>query len=230
MRTLYELAGADPNRRFSPYCWRIRLALKHKGLDFEGVPWAFTEKDRIAFAKSERVPVLVDGERAMSESFDIACYLEDAYPDRPSLFGGAGGRAMARLINGYADAVVLSGLSPMIMVDIPQHLAPVDQVYFYASREKRFGMKLDALAADRDERVIAYRKSLDPLRLTLKKQLFAGGDAPNYADYALFGGFQWARCVSPFHLLEKDDPVYEWRERLLDAFDGEARRALGYPV
>jgi glutathione S-transferase-like protein len=35
---LYDLAGADPNRRFSPYCWRIRLALAHKRLPVETIP------------------------------------------------------------------------------------------------------------------------------------------------------------------------------------------------
>ena len=29
---LYELAGADPARVFSPFCWRIRMALAAKGL------------------------------------------------------------------------------------------------------------------------------------------------------------------------------------------------------
>jgi hypothetical protein len=29
---LYDLAGAESERRFSPYCWRIKLALMHKGL------------------------------------------------------------------------------------------------------------------------------------------------------------------------------------------------------
>ena len=29
---LYDLAGADPNLRFSPYCWRAKFALAHKGL------------------------------------------------------------------------------------------------------------------------------------------------------------------------------------------------------
>lgn len=46
---LYDLCGKD-DRRFSPYCWRTKLALKHKGLDFETVPWRMTEKDRIAFS------------------------------------------------------------------------------------------------------------------------------------------------------------------------------------
>jgi glutathione S-transferase len=64
----------------------------------------------------------------------------------------------------------------------------------------------------------------------LKTQAFLGGAAPNYADYIVFGGFQWARVVSPFKLLAENDPVYAWRERLLDAFDGMARQSPGHPV
>ena len=35
---MYDLAGADPARRFSPYCWRIRMALAHKNLSVETIP------------------------------------------------------------------------------------------------------------------------------------------------------------------------------------------------
>src|SRR5690348_18398441 len=57
---LYDLAGAEDDRRFSPYCWRVKMALKHKGLEFETIPWRFTEKDALAPYKSATVPVLVD--------------------------------------------------------------------------------------------------------------------------------------------------------------------------
>ena len=36
---LFELVGADPTRPFSPYCWRTRMALAHKGLTAETIPW-----------------------------------------------------------------------------------------------------------------------------------------------------------------------------------------------
>jgi len=81
----------------------------------------------------------------------------------------------------------------------------------------------------RDKSVIAFRRSLELLRLTLKSQPYLGGTTPNYADYIVFGGFQWARVVSPFRVLEDSDPIYAWRERLLDAFDGLARKSPGYP-
>ena len=47
--------------------------------------------------------------------------------------------------------------------------------------------------AGRDKAVEGFRKSLDPLRLTLKTQPYLGGEKPNYADYIVFGPFQWAR-------------------------------------
>jgi glutathione S-transferase len=58
----------------------------------------------------------------------------------------------------------------------------------------------------------------------------AGGAEPLYADYAVFGPFQWARCISPFELLEKEDPVRLWRDRLLDRFGGLARKSPAYDV
>ena len=67
---LYDLAGADPNRRFSPYCWRVRLALAHKRLPVETIPWRFTEKAEIAPSGSKTVPVLVDGDRWIADFLD----------------------------------------------------------------------------------------------------------------------------------------------------------------
>ena len=84
---LYELVGKD-DRRFSPYCWRARMALEHKGLDYETVPVRFTDKDLIAFSGQERIPVVRDGDNVVSDSWDIAEYLERQYPDKASLFGG----------------------------------------------------------------------------------------------------------------------------------------------
>ncbi|WMT76778.1 glutathione S-transferase family protein [Bradyrhizobium sp. Ash2021] len=227
---LYELVGSDDARPFSPFCWRTRMALAHKGLSAETIPWCFTDKAAIAPHQSEKVPVLLDGDKPIVDSWVIANYLEDTYPDRPSLFGGEGGRAMARMLNWWGDVTVMGGMFPLIVADIPAHLKPVDAAYFRKTREARFGKPLEEVTAGRDKTVEGFRKSLDPLRLTLRTQNYLGGAAPNYADYIVFGPFQWARVVSPFKLLAEDDPVYAWRERLLDAFDGMARKSPGYAV
>ncbi|MGJ4916541.1 glutathione S-transferase family protein [Bradyrhizobium sp. HKCCYLRH2060] len=227
---LYELVGTDAGRPFSPFCWRTRMALAHKGLSADTIPWRFTEKSAIAPHGSEKVPVMLDGDRAVADSWAIANYLEDTYPDRPSLFGGAGGRAMARFMNAWGDIAIVGGIFPLIIADIPKNLAAADADYFRTSREARFGKSLEEVMATRDQAVIGFRRSLEPLRQTLKTQAFIGGDAPDYADYIVFGGFQWARVVSPFRLLEESDSVHAWRERLLDAFDGLARKSPGHPV
>jgi len=55
MITLYDLVAQD-DRRPSPFCWRVKFALAHKGLDWTTVPVGFTEKDKIAFAGSHSCP------------------------------------------------------------------------------------------------------------------------------------------------------------------------------
>lgn len=227
---MYDLCSADETRRFSPYCWRIRMALAHKGLDCETIPWHFTDKDKIAFSGQGAVPVIIDGDKTLHESWDIACYLEERYADRPSLFGGDAGRALSRFYHHWTVTVVAGGLFRLVGVDIIGHLRDVDQAYFRKTREQRFGMTMEALCQDRDRTVETFRQSLQPLRLTLSDQPFLGGQQPLFADYIVFGAFQWARCVSPFKVLESNDPVYAWRNRLLAAFDGLAANAKGYPV
>jgi glutathione S-transferase len=227
---LYDLAGAEPERRFSPYCWRTKLALMHKGLPFETIPWRFTEKHAIAFSGQGRVPVLLDRDRVVFDSWTIATYLEDSYPDRPSLFRGDGGRAVTRFVNAWADAILIGGILPLVVTDIFAHLHDNDRAYFRETRERRLGATLEAVRANRKTDVLTFRKALEPVRTVLAAQPFFGGEMPAYADYAVFGCFQWARCISSFPLLLEDDPVWAWRDRLLSAFDGIARNALGYPV
>ncbi|MGH2149925.1 hypothetical protein ACQ10G_16155, partial [Enterococcus faecalis] len=79
--------------------------------------------------------------------------------------------------------------------------APADQAYFRASREKMYKTTLEDLQAGREDRVDAFRKSLQPLRLALGHGPFISGEQPGYADYLAFGGFMWARVSSPFALL-----------------------------
>ena len=224
---MYDLAGAQANRRFSPFCWRIRLAIAHKGLEVETVPWRFTEKAAIAFSGQDRVPVLVDDGKTVAGSWKIASHLEEKYPQRPSLFGGAVGIALARFVEGWNDNVVQGGMVRLILIDVFAHIHEKDRAYFRESREKRLGMTIEQACAGREERVAGFRSSLEPLRTTLRLQPFVAGESPNYADYIVFGSFMWARSTSPFSLLTPDDPIYDWRKRMLDRFEF-ALQALGY--
>jgi glutathione S-transferase len=123
---------------------------------------------------------------------------------------------------------LLVGLIRLVVLDIHRHCALEDQVYFRRSREERFSATLEEVVHDREARLPAFRTSLDPLRRTVERQDFVSGKGPAYADYVVFGAFQWARAISDFEVLAADDPVRVWRGRMLDLFDGLARRAPAY--
>lgn len=226
---LWDLVGAEDDRAFSPYCWRTKLALAHKGLAFEAIPWRFTEKERLAFSGQGLVPVLQDGDRVVSDSWAIAQYLDERYPAKP-LFDGAQAKSLAFFLKNWTERVVHLALLKVVLLDLHGNLAEQDRGYFRESRERRFGKTLEEVAGRQPEKVAALRAALDPMRPVLAAQPFVCGEAPAYADYILFGAFQWARVMSPAALLEKDDPLHAWRERMLDLHGGLARMAKGYPA
>ena len=224
---MYDLAGADPAVRFSPYCWRIRMALAHKGLEVETIPWRFRDKEAIAFSGQGLVPVLRDGETVVHDSWAIADYLDKRYADRPALTDGAQGRALASFTRHFSQMVFAPIALKAVLLDIYEAIDAGDRDYFRKSREARVGKTLEAFVIGEDEARALMKPALAPMRALLQEQAFVNGDAPAFADYCLFGGFAWVRGVSRKQLLDADDPVYAWRERMLDLFDGLARKAPG---
>jgi glutathione S-transferase len=225
MITLYDLAFEE-DRRPSPFCWRTKFSLAHKGLDFTSVPMGFTEKEKIAFADSKTVPVLKDGEKPIKDSWAIAVYLDEMYPEK-LLLKSEMGRSYARFINGWADTVINAALFPLIVGDLYDRVRPEDKPYFAESRGARLGTQdfSGFQAKAREKGLAALRTALEPARRALREQKFLSGAEAAYPDYILAGTFMWPRTISPLELLEPDDPVHAWRERMLDLFGGMARKA-----
>lgn len=223
--TLFELAGKNLEVRFSPHCWKTRMALAHKGLDAQRIAWRFHEKERIAFSGQAAVPVLLDGSQIIADSWKIALHLESAYPDRPPIFGATSSMPLSLFLNAWADTMLLPAVARIILLDVFEQLHPNDREYFRASREAHFGAPLEEVVAGRTEHVLQLRQLLAPLRQTLRHQAFIAGDAPAYADYCVFGIFMWARCTSKQPVLQQSDPVFSWQERLLGAFGGLVQSA-----
>lgn len=153
--TLYDLCGAK-NERFSPYCWRAKMALAHKGLAFETRPTPFTAIAQIAGNSQKTVPVMFDGGQVVVDSFAIASYLEQHHQDGPSLFGGQGGLAMARFIESWAFTTLHPIILTLVVKDIHDLLSNADQVYFRQSREARLGKTLEDVQAGREDRLEAF--------------------------------------------------------------------------
>jgi len=223
---LYDLTFGE-DRRPSPYCWRTRMALAHKRLACEVQPVGFSEIKSIAGGGYRTVPVLQDAGRVVSDSQAIADYLEETYPARPTLFGGAPGRALALFVHHWVLGIQAQ-IFPLICHDLLKHVLPADQAYIRESREKQLGRRLEDAQAERDGKLPAFRANLEPLRATLRGQSYVAGERPMYADYIVFGPFQWSRSVSPYRLLAEDDPIRDWFGRMLDLHDGLGRRSPGY--
>lgn len=222
-RTLYSLCGADDARPFSPHCWKTVLSLAHKGLDFEERPLAFTAIPGVENGYSKTVPILRDGDQLVKDSFEIALYLDEAYPDAPSLFNGEGGKALARFVESWSQTQLHPAIAKFAVLDIHDILDEQDRVYFRESRTKRFGRTLEEVTANRDAEIAAFPAKLEPIRSMLTFQPFIGGDSPLFADYIVFGALQWVRIISGVDMFADKDPVRDWFERCLDLHGARGR-------
>ena len=206
MITLYDLVFQD-DRRPSPFCWRAKFALKHKGLGWRDEPMGFTEKQKIAFAQSQTVPVIHDGPHVVKDSWGDRAASRQCHPEKP-LFGRRDIRPISsprwstapciRHCSRSWSAISTNGCGRSI-----SHISR-------DSRGKRLGTTefADFQAKAREKGVAAFRAVLEPARRVLKDQPFLSGEQPAYPDYALAGAFLWARVATPLTLLEADDPVH----------------------
>lgn len=216
MIKLYDLAGADPTERWSPYCWRAKLALAHKGLDFETIPWRYHQKALLAPAGQGSVPVLVDGDRWVGDSWRIALYLDEAYPERPGLFGPQSGadHSLALFIKHWTEQQLHPLLRQVTLLAMYQRLHPQDQPYFRESREDALGMPLEEICRDAAARMAQFRQELAPMRKLLESQPFLGGASPTFADHIVLGMLQWVAVGCRTEPLAADDSLQAWRQSL----------------
>ncbi|SEQ06194.1 Glutathione S-transferase [Faunimonas pinastri] len=211
-RILFDLRGGDPGLRFSPYCWRAKMALAHKGLAFDTNAVTFTEIEHATDGFSATVPVLHDGGTRIRDSFDIALYLDRTYPERP-LFGDPAIVALARFVENWTFLSVNALGMKMIVSDIHAALDENDRAYFRQSREARLGRSLEeaqlGVAACRGD----LKKALEPARRALSDSEWLSGAEPRFPDYILFGSLMWIHTISRDPLFAPDDPVGHWFER-----------------
>jgi len=224
--SLWELGGRN-GRRYSLFSWRARMALRHKGLEFETEPVCLTDKAAIAFSGGKTVPVIKDGTGGgeavvVRDSWRIAEHLEDRYPDR-SLFGGPIGRGVTQTFNTWVDRSLVGAMLAVIVSDIHERVDPADEQYFRQMMEGILKRSLEEAREKREDALRRLGSALEPLQAALKRQPFASGENPAYADYILLSVFQWARVMSPQEVLGPESPLCGWRERMLDLYDGFAR-------
>lgn len=227
---MYERLGHD-GRRPSPFSWRIRYALAHKGIPVEFRLVRFADVETIRGLSGQHfTPIIADDGEVVFDSWNIACHLEDRYPDRPSLFGGDAGRGLARLANQWADHILAPAVRRLIAADFIECLAPEDRAYYRSSREAAFCCTLEEYCADRPRWLAEFAATIAPLERTLVEQPYLAGAAPSYADYLVFSVFQYARLGAPQDFVAEGTALRAWRDGLATAFGGLGNLYPGYPA
>ncbi|MFT7621024.1 MAG: maleylpyruvate isomerase [Myxococcota bacterium] len=113
--------------------WRVRIALEHKGLDYEYVAVHLVQDGGVQHSEAHRainpmrqVPVLVADGVPMGQSMAILEYLEETAPDQPLLPSDPVQRARVRQI----AETINSGIQPL------QNLAVIQKLRSDASLDK----------------------------------------------------------------------------------------------
>ncbi len=228
---MFDLTGADERIRFSPFCWRIRTALALKGLDCEFIPWRFTETARLERSGQGRVPVLIDtaADRVVHDSWTIATYLDEAFPEQP-LMRDAAARASAKVLEAWSNRTLFLPLRPIAVGSVYELLGETERPYFKESREAALRKPLSEVSsadaqAKANAELSGILKTLEP---ALSEHDYLGGDAPYFGDCIVFGTLMWPYIVNPTFKLEAE--TARWFERMLDVGDGAGRQAPRAPA
>ena len=211
-RVLYDLVASHPDQRFSPFCFRVKLALAHKDLDYRSELVRFTDKAKIAFSEQPLVPVLVDSDGSVTtDSFRILQRLEERYPQSPLLTPGD--RSLA-FVRAWTDRSLLAAVFKVVAPKIHDVLEGEDQTYFKTSREQRLGTTLEALAKDEGKYRVILNATMEPVRGVLKEQPCLSGEQAGAADLFVLACVLWAEGVLGSSLFPDDDPISAWRQRM----------------
>lgn len=123
----------------SLFAKKVEIALAEKAIEHERVLAAFTQTqgyaprhpDVLAHNPKRQVPVLIDGDLALYDSTVIIEYLEDLRPSPPLFPKSPRERARCRLLELYADEIILASLKPLMHRNEPGASARPD----WAARE-----------------------------------------------------------------------------------------------
>jgi glutathione S-transferase len=97
--------------RHSAFCEKVRLVLAAKGLDYttvEVIP-GLGQLELFRLSGQRQVPVLVDGDEIVADSTTIALHLESRHPLPALLPPDPAERALALLLEDWADTALASG-------------------------------------------------------------------------------------------------------------------------
>lgn len=227
--TLYDLQ-VSTGATISPFVWATKFAVAHKGFDLDIVDGGFTGIMERTGGKTERLPAIVDDGNWVLDSWGIVEYLDETYPDRPTLVPHKSVATLTRALDAWFWGAAVGPWMHCFCADYRNISYEHDKEYVTSSREIMLGGKLEDLQAGREDRLPGISAALEPLRLTLREDPFLGGDTPNYADYRIIGGFLWLASLAQTPALAEDDPLHDWYDRVTSLYGGLGQHSGLFPI
>ncbi|KAI9310875.1 hypothetical protein BX666DRAFT_2003453 [Dichotomocladium elegans] len=214
----YDLElGSIPKQFWSPNTCKTRFALNFKGIPYDTEWLSFQEVPKVVptITKSKAfptVPIIVDiahDNHVVQDSWEIAQYLEKAYPDTPSLFHGQIGVHL--FFHEYCTRKLLPKIFKLCVLTIRDRITPESaQQWFTKTREKAFRMPLEKFAGDPKDHMKGITELLIPIGRVLKQHPYITGHQAGWADIVLAAYLQLFVMHRPelFDALVINDPKY----------------------
>ena len=168
----------------SPYAMSAFVVLREKGIEFEMIPLDLDASENqsevyASLSQTQRVPTLVHGDFALSESSAITEYLEDVFPQAPVYPKGLMQHAKARQVQAWvrSDLLPIRQERSTLVVFYGLKSNPLSPTAESAAR-KLFGAAL-TLLADSPEYLFGQWSIADvDLALMLNRLIFNGDSVP----------------------------------------------------
>ncbi|WP_455923688.1 glutathione transferase [Pseudomonas putida] len=181
----------------SPYALSVFVALKEKNLAFELLTVDLEAQqnhssDYTALSLTQRVPTLVHGEFALSESSAITEYLDAVFPDQPVYPAAVEQRARARQVQAWLRSDLQAiRQERSTMVVFYGHKGDALSEQAQAARDKLFAAALALLSDGREYVCGAWSIADVDLALMLNRLILNGDAVP--AALVAYAERQWQR-------------------------------------
>ncbi|KAF7728516.1 hypothetical protein EC973_005920 [Apophysomyces ossiformis] len=201
----YDLQFPEsPSMVWSPNTCKTRYALNVKGIPYETVFVSFdgVHSEIPKLTKSDKrptVPIIIDlahDNKTVQDSWDIAHYLEKAYPNTPSLFDGHEGVHL--FFHNYCTNQLLPPLFKLVVLDVHKRSGSEStQKWFRENREQRFGMTLEEFAGNPEDIIKVLPGLLKPFTDVLSSYPFLTGNKVGWADVMLASALTMVAAIKP---------------------------------
>ncbi|KAI9258968.1 glutathione S-transferase [Phascolomyces articulosus] len=182
----------DPNFAWSPNTCKTRFTLNYKGIPYKTVWLTFFEvhSEIPKLTKSDRmptIPVIVDklhGDKVVQDSWEIAKYLDEAYPDTPRLFNNDLGTQL--FFYNYCTKNILLQVFKLVLPNLLDKTGDMRE-WYVTSREAMFKTSLENVMGDPEEQAKILAGFLEPIGAILKEYPYVNGQQVACNDIMLAG-------------------------------------------